>query len=87
MLTTIQLMSLLFLTSISLADAERLFHSRDHSDVQIPASHRAELIADKYAAEVTIVFIYNFKCFCKEHICILPEVPNHVPRMTKWLHW
>lgn len=50
MLTLIQLIVLLFWTSISSADAEKLFHNRDHSDVQ--NSHQAEGITDKYAAEV-----------------------------------
>ncbi|KAM3859483.1 matrix metallopeptidase-21 [Diretmus argenteus] len=52
MLTFIQLITFLFWTSISSADAEKLFHSRDHSDVQIPPSHQAELITDKYTAEL-----------------------------------
>ncbi|XP_035520200.1 matrix metallopeptidase-21 [Morone saxatilis] len=48
MLTFIQLIILLFWTSISSADAERLFHNRDHSDVQNLNSHQAEVISDKY---------------------------------------
>lgn len=52
MLTFIQLIILLFWTSISSADAEKLFHNRDHSDVQAPISHQAEVITDKYTAEV-----------------------------------
>ncbi|XP_071763922.2 matrix metallopeptidase-21 [Centroberyx gerrardi] len=52
MLTFIQLIIFLFWTSISSADAEKLFHSRDHSDVQIPSSHQAGLITDKYTAEL-----------------------------------
>uniref|UniRef100_UPI0037E84A3A matrix metallopeptidase-21 n=1 Tax=Semicossyphus pulcher TaxID=241346 RepID=UPI0037E84A3A len=48
MLTFIQLIILLFWTSISSADAERLFHNRDHSDVQNLNSHQAEVITDKY---------------------------------------
>ncbi|CAK6956781.1 matrix metallopeptidase-21 [Scomber scombrus] len=48
MLTFIQLIILLFWTSISSADAEKLFHNRDHSDMQILNSHQAELITDKY---------------------------------------
>ncbi|XP_026207498.1 matrix metallopeptidase-21 [Anabas testudineus] len=48
MLTFIQLIILLFWTSISSADAEKLFHNRDHSDVQAPISHQAEVITDKY---------------------------------------
>ncbi|XP_041819347.1 matrix metallopeptidase-21 [Chelmon rostratus] len=48
MLTLIQLIISLFLTSISSADAERLFHNRDHSDVQTFSSHQAEVITDKY---------------------------------------
>ncbi|XP_034050391.1 matrix metallopeptidase-21 [Thalassophryne amazonica] len=52
MLTFIQLIFLPFWTSISLTDAEKLFHNRDHSDVQIPATHQAEFITDKYGAEV-----------------------------------
>lgn len=51
MLTSIQLIGLLFWTSIGSADAEKLFHNRDHSDVQ--NSHQAEEITDQYAAEVT----------------------------------
>ncbi|XP_032357311.1 matrix metallopeptidase-21 isoform X3 [Etheostoma spectabile] len=52
MLTFIQLMILLFWTSISSADAEKLFHNRDHSDVQPFNSHQAEVISDKYTAEL-----------------------------------
>ncbi|XP_029313081.1 LOW QUALITY PROTEIN: matrix metallopeptidase-21 [Cottoperca gobio] len=50
MLTFIQLMILLLWTSISSADAEKLFHNRDHSDVL--NSHQAEVITDKYTAEL-----------------------------------
>ncbi|CAB1416672.1 unnamed protein product [Pleuronectes platessa] len=52
MLTSTQLIFLLFWTSISSADAEKLFHSRDHSDVQTLSSHQAEVITDTYTAEV-----------------------------------
>ncbi|XP_037611066.1 matrix metallopeptidase-21 [Sebastes umbrosus] len=48
MLTFIQLMILLFWTSVSSADAEKLFHNRDHSDVQTVNSHQAEGITNKY---------------------------------------
>ncbi|KAG8008624.1 Matrix metalloproteinase-21 [Nibea albiflora] len=48
MLTSIQLIVLLFWTSISSADAEKLFHNRDHSDVQTLNSHQAEGVTDKY---------------------------------------
>ncbi|XP_026170985.1 matrix metallopeptidase-21 isoform X2 [Mastacembelus armatus] len=48
MLTFIQLIKLLFWTSISSADAEKLFHNRDHSDVQNLTSHQAEVITDRY---------------------------------------
>nr|CBN81561.1 Matrix metalloproteinase-21 [Dicentrarchus labrax] len=48
MLTFIQLIILLFWTSISSADAEKLFHNRDHSDVQNLNSHQAAVISDKY---------------------------------------
>ncbi|KAF7661476.1 hypothetical protein LDENG_00260890 [Lucifuga dentata] len=52
MLTFIQLIIFLFQTSISLADAEKVFHNRDHSDLQNSNSHQAELITDKYTAEL-----------------------------------
>ncbi|XP_073345691.1 matrix metallopeptidase-21 [Pagrus major] len=52
MLTLIQLIILLFWTSISSSDAEKLFHRRDHSDVQNLNSHQAEVITDKYSAEL-----------------------------------
>lgn len=52
MLTFIQLIILLLWTNISSADAEKLFHNRDHSDVQALSSHQAEVIADEYTAEV-----------------------------------
>ena len=52
MLTSTQLIISLFWTSISSADAEKLFHSRDHSDVQTLSSHQAEVITDTYTAEV-----------------------------------
>ncbi|KAM6963964.1 matrix metallopeptidase-21 [Tautogolabrus adspersus] len=52
MLTFIQLIILLFWTNISSADAEKLYHKRDHSDVQNLNSHQAEVITDKYSAEL-----------------------------------
>uniref|UniRef100_A0A3B4ZJ76 Matrix metallopeptidase 21 n=1 Tax=Stegastes partitus TaxID=144197 RepID=A0A3B4ZJ76_9TELE len=52
MLTPIQLIILLFLTNISATDAEKLFHNRDHSDVQTVNSHQAEAITDKHTAEL-----------------------------------
>uniref|UniRef100_A0A671Y5T4 Matrix metallopeptidase 21 n=1 Tax=Sparus aurata TaxID=8175 RepID=A0A671Y5T4_SPAAU len=52
MLTLIQLIILFFWTSVSSSDAEKLFHNRDHSDVQNVNSHRAEVITDKYSAEL-----------------------------------
>ncbi|XP_028287731.1 matrix metallopeptidase-21 [Parambassis ranga] len=48
MLTFIQLIILLFLTNISSTDAEKLFHNRDHSDLQILNSRQAEVITDTY---------------------------------------
>ncbi|GAA6214415.1 matrix metalloproteinase-21 isoform X1 [Lates japonicus] len=48
MLTFIQLIILPFWTSISSADAEKLFHNRDHSDMQTLNSHQAEVITDQY---------------------------------------
>uniref|UniRef100_M4AQ14 Matrix metallopeptidase 21 n=1 Tax=Xiphophorus maculatus TaxID=8083 RepID=M4AQ14_XIPMA len=50
MLTVIQLMLLVFLTNPN--HGEKLFHSRDHSDMQIPKSHRAPVITDEYEAEL-----------------------------------
>lgn len=52
MLTFIQLIISLLWTSISSADAEKLFHRRDHSDVQPLSSHQAEVIVDEHTAEV-----------------------------------
>nr|XP_046233235.1 matrix metallopeptidase-21 [Scatophagus argus] len=52
MLTLIQLIIFLFWTSISSADAEKLFHKRDHSDVQNLNSHQAQVIKDKHTAEL-----------------------------------
>lgn len=52
MLTSFQLMTLLFWTSISSADAEKLYHNRDHSDVQTLNPHQADIISNKYTAEV-----------------------------------
>ncbi|XP_023197368.1 matrix metalloproteinase-21 [Xiphophorus maculatus] len=46
MLTVIQLMLLVFLTNPN--HGEKLFHSRDHSDMQIPKSHRAPLFLSRY---------------------------------------
>ncbi|XP_040885391.1 matrix metallopeptidase-21 [Toxotes jaculatrix] len=48
MLTFIQLIISLYWTSISSTDAEKLFHNRDHSDMQTLTSHKAEVITDKY---------------------------------------
>ncbi|XP_038138494.1 matrix metallopeptidase-21 [Cyprinodon tularosa] len=50
MLTVIQLIFLVFLTNS--IRAEKLFHNRDHSDVQIPTSHQAPVIKDEYEAEL-----------------------------------
>ncbi|XP_064864502.1 uncharacterized protein LOC115122926 [Oncorhynchus nerka] len=52
MLILLQLINLLLLTSIGSTDAEKLFHSRDHSDLQIPSTHQAELITDQDTAEL-----------------------------------
>ncbi|XP_038842201.1 matrix metallopeptidase-21 [Salvelinus namaycush] len=52
MLTLLQLINVLLLTSIGSTDAEKLFHSRDHSDLQISSSHQAEFITDKDTAEL-----------------------------------
>jgi hypothetical protein len=58
MLILLQLINVLLLTSIGSTDAEKLFHSRDHSDLQIPSSHQAELITDQDTAEVN-TFIFS----------------------------
>ncbi|KAM9425831.1 matrix metallopeptidase-21 [Pholidichthys leucotaenia] len=52
MLTLIQLIFLLFSMDISSTDAEKLFHNRDHSDMQNLNPHQAEVITDKYKAEL-----------------------------------
>ncbi|KAL0964783.1 hypothetical protein UPYG_G00328870 [Umbra pygmaea] len=52
MLTVIQRITLLLLTSVGSNYAEKLFHSRDRSDMQIAPSHKAELITDKNTAEL-----------------------------------
>uniref|UniRef100_G3NDL2 Matrix metallopeptidase 21 n=1 Tax=Gasterosteus aculeatus TaxID=69293 RepID=G3NDL2_GASAC len=52
MLTSIQRMIFLFWASVCSADAEKLFHSRDHSDVQTLIPHQAEVITNKYTAEL-----------------------------------
>ncbi|XP_028332466.1 matrix metallopeptidase-21 isoform X2 [Gouania willdenowi] len=46
MLTLIQLIFLLVSTN-----AERLFHNRDRSDVEVSHSHHAEVVADMYTAQ------------------------------------
>ncbi|KAK6487353.1 matrix metalloproteinase-21-like [Huso huso] len=51
MLSRIQLIALACVTLISRCAAEKLFHSRDHSDVEIPAAHQPELIIDQDAAQ------------------------------------
>lgn len=56
MLTVIQLMLLVFLTNPN--HGEKLFHNRDHSDMQIPKSHRAPVITDEYEAEVIIEILF-----------------------------
>ncbi|XP_039991798.1 matrix metallopeptidase-21 [Xiphias gladius] len=48
MLTFTRLIILLYWTSISSSDAEKLFHKRDHSDVHTLNSLQAEVITDKY---------------------------------------
>lgn len=58
MLTIIQLIFLVFLTNSN--HAEKLFHNRDHSDVQVPKSHQAPVITDRYEAEVKLVSLSNF---------------------------
>nr|XP_057918217.1 matrix metallopeptidase-21 [Doryrhamphus excisus] len=52
MLTSIQLIALLLWTSVSRVDAEKLFHRRDHSDLQMFNSQQAKVITDEYAAEL-----------------------------------
>ncbi|XP_034777749.2 matrix metallopeptidase-21 [Acipenser ruthenus] len=51
MLSRIQLIALACVTLIARCAAEKLFHSRDHSDVEIPAAHQPELIIDQDAAQ------------------------------------
>ncbi|XP_062859591.1 matrix metallopeptidase-21 isoform X2 [Trichomycterus rosablanca] len=41
----------LLLTTISWTVEEKVFHSRDHSDVEMSLSHQAELITDTYTAQ------------------------------------
>ncbi|XP_041830612.1 matrix metallopeptidase-21 [Melanotaenia boesemani] len=48
MLTFIQLIMLLFLMIISSSYTERLFHNRDHSDMQMINPHQAAIITDEY---------------------------------------
>ncbi|XP_011614551.2 matrix metallopeptidase-21 [Takifugu rubripes] len=52
MLTLIQLILLLFWTSVGSAGAEKLYHRRDRSDVRIVHANQARVITDKHAAEV-----------------------------------
>lgn len=52
MLTSIQLIFLLFRTSVSLTGAEKLYHHRDRSDMQHFDSHQARLITNEHAAKV-----------------------------------
>ncbi|XP_076855971.1 matrix metallopeptidase-21 [Brachyhypopomus gauderio] len=54
MLITTQL-TVLLLTTIGLTGTEKMFHSRDHSDVEIGPSHQAELITDTDTAEKFLV--------------------------------
>lgn len=63
MLTFTQLIILLFWTSIGSADAEKLFHNRDHSDVQALSSHQAEVITDTYTAEVIACSLLVFPVY------------------------
>ncbi|MBN3287834.1 MMP21 protein, partial [Polyodon spathula] len=51
MLSCIQLIALACTTLIARCAAGKLFHSRDHSDVEIPATHQTELIIDQDAAQ------------------------------------
>ncbi|KAJ8013619.1 hypothetical protein DPEC_G00031680 [Dallia pectoralis] len=53
MLTIFQRINvLLLLTSIGFTYAEKLFHSRDRSDIKIAYSHQAEPVTDKSSAEL-----------------------------------
>lgn len=61
MLTLIQLSFLLFWTSAGFAGAEKLYHRRDHSDMQHLDSLQAQVISDEHAAEVWIIFC---TCWC-----------------------
>lgn len=70
MLTSIQLIVLLFWTSVSSADAEKLFHNRDHSDVQGLDFHQAKVITDEYTAEVNEAFTSH----CTFHYTVMDYV-------------
>lgn len=56
MLTLIQLIFSLFWTSVGFAGAEKLYHHRDHSDMQHFDSHQARLITNERAAKVRTDF-------------------------------
>ncbi|MBN3276013.1 MMP21 protein, partial [Polyodon spathula] len=51
MLSCIRLIALACTTLIARCEAEKLFHSRDHSDVEIPGTHQTELTIDQDAAQ------------------------------------
>ncbi|KAJ8404822.1 hypothetical protein AAFF_G00332090 [Aldrovandia affinis] len=50
MLTSIRLIALILLTDID-SVTEKIFHNRDHSDVEIPASQQADPIIDQDTAQ------------------------------------
>ncbi|KAG2463313.1 MMP21 protein, partial [Polypterus senegalus] len=51
MLNCIQLTLFICTVLSPYCDSEKLFHSRDHSDIELPTSHRAELIVDEQFLE------------------------------------
>ncbi|XP_028651115.1 matrix metalloproteinase-21-like [Erpetoichthys calabaricus] len=51
MLNCIQLTLFICTVLPPYCDSEKLFHSRDHSDIELPTSHRAEVIVDEVTAK------------------------------------
>lgn len=85
MLTSIQLIFLLFWTSVGLAGAEKLYHRRDHSDVQHFDARQAQVITDEHAAEVPTALPARL-CVSNRGNVRFPHVLYAVISLQVWIH-
>ncbi|KAL4640165.1 matrix metalloproteinase-21 [Arapaima gigas] len=91
MLTSVQLMAFLFIMDLGSADAEMVFHSRDHSDVAMTPHQHADLVVDKDTAW-QFLSKYGFLKYDKwkknqpEDADILPDESTDIKDIVPLIH-